>query len=133
MTDLVGGHVDLVGGSIASGKSFIDGKRVRALAVSSLKRMPNLAEVPTIAELGYPGFDVVTWYGLFGPADLPRDIVEKLNGAVNKVLRTPDMQRTLLEQGMVTQVGSAADFDKMYRDDYVTLGAQIKTLGMTAE
>ena len=56
-----------------------------------------------------------------------------LNGAVNKVLRTPDMQRTLLEQGMVTQVGSAADFDKMYRDDYVTLGAQIKTLGMTAE
>ncbi|MNQ97578.1 Tripartite tricarboxylate transporter family receptor [compost metagenome] len=76
---------------------------------------------------------MVTWYGLFGPADLPRDIVEKINGAVNKVLQAPDMQRTLLEQGMVTQVGSAADFDKMYRDDYVTLGQQIKTLGMTAE
>ncbi|MNU11085.1 hypothetical protein D3C72_2586710 [compost metagenome] len=52
---------------------------------------------------------------------------------MNKVLQTPEMQRTLLEQGMVTQVGSAGDFDKMYREDYVTLGQQIKTLGMTAE
>ena len=59
--------------------------------------------------------------------------MEKINGAVNKVLQTPEMQRTLREQGMVTQVGSAADFDKMYRADYVTLGQQIKTLGMTGE
>src|SRR5690606_21123065 len=64
LTDMVGGHVELVGGSIGSAKSFLEGKRAVPLAVSSTERVPALPDVPTIAEQGYPGFNVVTWYGL---------------------------------------------------------------------
>jgi len=133
LTDLVGGHVELVGGSIASGKAFIDSGRVRPLAVSSLERASALPEVPTIAELGYPGFNVVTWYGLFGPANMPREVVEKINGATNKILKTPEMQRILAEQGMQTRIGSPKDFDQLFRKDYVELGAQMKDLDLSGQ
>jgi len=133
LTDLVGGHVELVGGSIASGKAFIDSGRVRPLAVSSLARASALPNVPTIAELGYPGFDVVTWYGLFGPANMPREVVETINGATNKILKTPDVQRILAEQGMQTRIGSPQDFDQLFRKDYVDLGAQMKDLDLSGQ
>ncbi|WP_459615048.1 Bug family tripartite tricarboxylate transporter substrate binding protein [Bordetella sp. 2513F-2] len=133
LTDLVGGHVELVGGSIASAKSFIDGKRITPLAVSSLQRVPALADVPTIAELGYDGFNVVTWYGFFGPKGMPPEVVQKINAATNKVLETPEMQRILAEQGMQTKTGSPADFDKLFREDYEQLAAQMKDLNMSAQ
>lgn len=133
LTDLVGGHVELVGGSIASGKAFIDSGRVRALAVSSQERVSAYPDVPTIAELGYPGFNVVTWYGLFGPRDMPADVVEKINRATNKVLASADMKRVLAEQGMLSRIGSPADFDRVFRDDYVGLAEQLKGLNMSAQ
>ncbi|GAB1579286.1 Bug family tripartite tricarboxylate transporter substrate binding protein [Bordetella petrii] len=133
LTDLVGGHVELVGGSIASAKSFIDGGRVKPLAVSSLARVAALPDVPTIAELGYDGFDVVTWYGFFGPAGMPGDVVRKLNEATNKVLRKPEMQRVLAEQGMQTKIGSPEDFDRTFRADYIQLSEQMQSLNMAAE
>ncbi len=133
LTDLVGGHVELVGGSIASGKAFIDSGRVRPLAVSSQERVAAYPDVPTIAELGYPGFDVVTWYGLFGPRDMPADVVEKINRATNKVLETPAMKRVLADQGMVSRIGSPADFDRVFRDDYVGLAEQLKGLNLSVQ
>lgn len=133
LTDLVGGHVDLVGGSIASAKAFIDSGRARPLAVSSLTRAVALPDVPTIAELGYPGFDVVTWYGFFGPAGMPEDIVNKINQATNKVLSTAEMQRVLLEQGMQTHVSSPAQFKVLFLDDYAALSTQLRTLDMNAQ
>lgn len=133
LTDLVGGHVELVGGSIASGKAFIDSGRVKPLAVSSLQRASALPNVPTIAELGYPGFNVVTWYGLYGPAGMPREVVEKINKATNRVLQTPELQRVLAEQGMQTRIGSPEDFDQMFRKDYVSLGDQMKDLDLSGQ
>jgi tripartite-type tricarboxylate transporter receptor subunit TctC len=133
LSDMAGGHVDFVGGSIASAKSFIDGSRARPLAVSSLTRSSALPNVPTIAELGYKDFNVVTWYGLFGPAGMPPEIVERLNRAVNEVLKTPKMQEVLREQGMQTDIGSPADFDKLFRADYVDLAATLPGLNMAAQ
>ncbi|MBO9353639.1 tripartite tricarboxylate transporter substrate binding protein [Bordetella petrii] len=133
LTDLVGGHVELVGGSIASAKSFIDAGRIKPLAVSSRARVSALPDVPSIAELGYDGFNVVTWYGLFGPAGMPQEVVQKINQATNKVLKTPDMQRVLAEQGMQTTIGSPDDFDRMFRSDYTALSEQMKGLDMAAE
>jgi len=130
LTDLVGGHVELVGGSIASAKSFIDSGRVRPLAVSSLERAAALPDVPSIAELGYPGFDVVTWYGFFGPAGMPRDVVDRINQATVRVLQSPELQRILKEQGMQTRIGSPAEFDRLFRDDYAGLAGQIGNLDM---
>jgi len=133
LTDLVGGHVELVGGSIASGKAFIDSGRVRALAVSSKDRVAAYPDVPTIAELGYPDFNVVTWYGLFGPRDMPRDVVEKINRATNKVLATPELKKILADQGMLSKIGTPEDFDRVFRDDYEGLSAQLKDLDMAGE
>lgn len=130
LTDLVGGHVELVGGSIGSAKSFLEGKRVIPIAVSSEQRVPAFPDVPTIAEQGYPGFSVVTWYGLFGPKGVPADVVAKLNAAVNKVLANPSFQKTLADQGMMPDVGSAEDYDRMFRKDYANLEVQLKTLNM---
>lgn len=130
MTDLVGGHVDVVGGSIGSAKSFLDGKRVTPLAVSSAERMPEFADVPTIAEQGYPEFNVVTWYGLFGPKDVPVDIVKTVSDAVNRVLENPAFRTTLAEQGMIPDPGTPEDFDAMFRADYADLEVQLKSLNM---
>ncbi|MEI2416935.1 tripartite tricarboxylate transporter substrate binding protein [Orrella sp. JC864] len=132
LTDLVGGHVELVGGSIASAKSFIESGRITPLAVSSAQRVAALPQVPTIAELGQPGFEVVTWYGFFGPAGMPQEVVQTLNAAVNKVLQAPAMQRILAEQGMQTRIGTPGDFDKLFREDYEGLSRQMGELDMNA-
>lgn len=130
LTDLVGGHVELVGGSIGSAKAFLDGKRATPLAVSSAERVKAFPNVPTIAEQGYPGFNVVTWYGLFGPKGVPAEAVEKISTAVNKVLANPDFQATLAEQGMMPDPGTPEEFDTMFREDYAGLEQQLKTLNM---
>ncbi|OZI46717.1 tripartite tricarboxylate transporter substrate binding protein [Bordetella genomosp. 5] len=133
LTDLIGGHVELVGGSVASAKTFIDAKRVRPLAVSSAQRVEALPGVPTIAELGYPDFHVVTWYGLYGPAGMPKDVVAKINQSTNKVLAMPEFKRILSEQGMQPQPGTPEQFDQMFRKDYVDLEAQMKDLDLSGQ
>lgn len=130
LTDLVGGHVELVGGSIGSAKSFLDGKRVRPLAVSSKERVPAFPDVPTIAEQGYPGFDVVTWYGLFAPKGVPAEAVQAISDAVNKVLDNAQFKATLAEQGMMPAPGTPSEFDTMFRADYADLETQLKSLNM---
>jgi len=130
LTDLVGGHVDVVGGSIGSAKSFLDGKRVIPLAVSSSERVQAYPDVPTIAEQGYANFNVVTWYGIFGPKDMPRNVVDTINAAVNKALENPAFRKTLEQQGMVPKEGTAAGFDTLFRDDYQALEKQMKDLDM---
>lgn len=133
LTDLVGGHVELVSGSIASAKPFVDSQRAVPLAVSSLTRVPAYPNVPTIAELGYPNFEVASWFGLFGPAGMPASVVEKINAAVNKVLRDPAFLTTLQNQGMVTEAMSSAAFDKYFRNDYAELAKLIPTLDMASK
>jgi len=130
LTDLVGGHVDVVGGSIGSAKSFLDGQRVLPLAVSSTKRVHAYPDVPTIAEQGYADFNVVTWYGIFGPKGMSKEVVDAINVAVNKALENPAFQDTLEQQGMIPQKGTAADFDQLFRKDYQALESQLKDLDM---
>jgi len=130
MTDVVGGHIELVGASIASGKALIESDRVRPLAVSSLERNPSLPDVPTIAELGYPGFDVGSWYAVFGPKGVPEDVVLKLNAAINKVVEAPEFVKILEDQGMVARTGAPQDLDQKFQDDYKNLEEQLKKLKM---
>ncbi len=130
LTDMVGGHVELVGGSIGSAKAFLESKRAIPLAVSSLERVKAFPNVPTIAEQGYPGFNVVTWYGLFGPKGVPVAAVEKISAAVNQTLSDPAFQKVLSDQGMIPEKGSPKQFDDMFRADYLELEKQLKTLKM---
>ena len=133
LTDMIGGHVELVGGSIASAKPFIDSQRAIPLAVSSKTRVPSYPNVPTIAEQGYPELEVASWYGLFGPAGIPAPVVEKINAAVGRVLSNPAFLTTLQNQGMVTEVSTPAVFDTYFRSDYEVLAKLLPSLDMNSK
>jgi tripartite-type tricarboxylate transporter receptor subunit TctC len=95
VVDLMAGHVSLMFDNMSSALPNIKAARVRALAVTTLKRSPLLPQLPTISEAGLRGFDVATWFGIFAPAGTPPDIVAKLNGEVVRILHTAEMKERL--------------------------------------
>jgi tripartite-type tricarboxylate transporter receptor subunit TctC len=99
VTDLLAGHVSLMFDNLASGLPNIKARRVRALAVTTLKRSPFLPELPTISESGLRGFDIGTWFGVFAPASTPREIVMRLNAEIARALQTPVMKERLATLG----------------------------------
>ena len=94
-TDLVAGHVSMMFTSVLSTQSFAKAGRVRMLAVGSAQRSPSAPEVPTIAESGYPGFEVTTWWGLLGPAGMPKEIVAKLNSESVRIMASPEARERI--------------------------------------
>lgn len=129
LTDVIGGNVQLYVSSIPTLIGQIKAGKIRALAVTSAKRVDDLPQVPTIAESGYRGFDAVTWFGLLGPANLPKDIVASLNSEVNKALKADDLKKKLDEQGVDVIGGTSEAFAKLIRDDIVKWGKVVKESG----
>ncbi len=130
LVDLLGGHVTLVGSSIASAMPHLQSGRMRALAVSTAKRSPTLPDVPTIAELGFPDFDVTAWWGLLGPAGMPPDVVAKLNAELNKTLARDDVRAALHEQGIAAEPGTPEAFGAFVKKDFVTWKDIIASTGV---
>jgi tripartite-type tricarboxylate transporter receptor subunit TctC len=118
MMDALAGNVDLLVSSVPSAMAQIKSGKLRPLAVTSAQRSSSLPEVPTVAESGFKGFDISTWYGLFMPAGTPGPVVEKMNAAVNKLLAQPDMQQAIHDQGAEPQAMSAAAFGQRLAHDY---------------
>jgi tripartite-type tricarboxylate transporter receptor subunit TctC len=98
-TDLVGGHVKVGFNPIPVSRASIEGKLIRALAATSLKRSTIYPDLPTIAESGLPGFDAVLTYGLVAAAGTPRPIVERVNSALRAALATDEVKRRLIQEG----------------------------------
>jgi tripartite-type tricarboxylate transporter receptor subunit TctC len=101
--DLVAGHVKVGSMTLATTLQHIRSGALRPLAVSSAQRVPELPDVPTLVELGYPDLVVTTWYALSGPAGLPRDIVERLNREVNKAMDIPKVRDHLAQEMVQTR------------------------------
>ena len=95
VVDLMAGHVSLMFDNMSSALPNIKATRVRALAVTTLKRSPLLPQLPTISDAGLRGFDIATWFGIFAPAGAPPDIVARLNGEIVRILHTPEMKERL--------------------------------------
>ncbi len=95
VVDLMAGHVSLMFDNMSSALPNIKATRVRALAVTTLKRSPLLPQLPTISDAGLRGFDIATWFGIFAPAGTPPDIVARLNGEIVRILHTPEMKERL--------------------------------------
>ncbi|HPV23756.1 MAG TPA: tripartite tricarboxylate transporter substrate binding protein, partial [Casimicrobium sp.] len=93
MQDAIGGHVPMVVGSVFVVKPHIDSGRVRALAVTTAKRSPELPNVPTLAELGYGQFEAPAWWAVLAPAKTPPEIIAKMNAAMNAVMQNPDVAK----------------------------------------
>ena len=104
MQDLVAGQVDLMFADPATGVPQAQAGKVRALGVSSATRLPAAPDIPTVAEAGLPGFEMVSWQLIAAPAGTPGDIVAKLNGALKEVMADPDMQKAVIARGQVPVV-----------------------------
>jgi tripartite-type tricarboxylate transporter receptor subunit TctC len=100
ITDLLSGNIDAVSLTLAAVTQHVRGGRMRALAVSTAARAPALPEVPTVAEQGFPGYDVVSWQGLLAPAGTDPEAVARLNREVNRVLAVPEVARQLQGMGL---------------------------------
>lgn len=110
MTDLLGGQVTLMMDSLASALPHIKSGKIKAIAMSSAQRVPQLPEVPTIAESGFAGFEGVGWGGLVVPIATPKDIVEKIGGDVRRILSDPAMQTRIVERGAIADPRGTAEF-----------------------
>ena len=133
LIDALSGTVDLVVSSVPSALGQIKGGKLRALAVTSARRSSSLTDVPTVAELGYPNFDVSTWYGLFMPAGTPQTIVSTMNSEVNKLLAQPDMQAAIQAQGAEPQAMGAEEFARLLQTDYVQWKTIVQKSGVKIE
>ena len=119
MQDLLGGQVTLMVDSLASALPHVKGGKIRPLAMTTLQRVPQLPEVPTVAELGYPGFDGNGWGGLVVPAATPRELVERIGADVRKVLADPAMQERIVTRGAIPDPRGPREFGEFVRAEIV--------------
>ena len=131
--DLLSGQVKLMFSSIAPVQDFVKDGRLVGIATTGPKRDPAFPDLPTIAESGYPGFDVRLWIGMTAPANTPKDIIHKLADANEKALKSPEIQKALGAQGVAPMIGSAEDFDAFYRFERAKWEKVIKATGMDKE
>jgi tripartite-type tricarboxylate transporter receptor subunit TctC len=131
--DLIGGRIQGFTDPVLGAIGQVQGGKVRALAVTSAKRLSALPDVPTVAESGMPGFEYHSWYGLWGPPGLPVEIVRMLNGDVNRWLAQPDVKAQFDKLGYEAQPGSPAEFDRFVRVNSERDAKIIKDAGIKAE
>jgi len=117
MTDLLGGQTDLFFSSPAAAVPQVQAGKLRALAVTTARRIPALPNVPTVAEAALPGYDVTLWHGLIGPKGLPREVVDRINGEVTKVLKIKETADLLQNDGVAPAGGSPAEFQAVIRKE----------------
>ena len=110
MLDLMAGRIDVMFDNIPLPLQHIKSGKLRGLAVTAAQRSPVLPELPTLGEAGVKGFDVSSWYGIYAPAGLPRELVMKLNAAFNEALRAPDNREQLTAQGWTVTGGTPEQF-----------------------
>ena len=115
--DLLGGQVQLLFGSAPAVVPLIRAGRLRALAVTTLKRMSSFPELPTIDEAGVKGYEVVLWYGVLGPKGLPKAMVERWNTEIRKATKLPDMRERLLSEGFEIDDSPPSVFQTLLKRD----------------
>jgi tripartite-type tricarboxylate transporter receptor subunit TctC len=132
-TDLLGDHVPLGVNTIPASVSQVQAGQLRALAVTAPSRSPALPEVPTSAEAGLPGYDVVQYYGLTAPAGTPRPIVERLNKELQTILQSDDMKKRLIDLGSEAVPGTPEDYAANIHREEGKWAALVKKLGLKLE
>jgi len=124
MSDAVAGHVPLSIGSVFVTKPHIDSGRMRPLAVTTTKRSPDLPNVPTIAENGYPGFEAPAWWAVLASAKTPPEIIKRMNEELNKVLKNPEVAKKLDAQG-IDIMGGSPEQARTFIEKQMTIWAKV--------
>jgi tripartite-type tricarboxylate transporter receptor subunit TctC len=132
-TDTIGGVTQMLFGSVATTLPFVKSGRLRALAVTTPKRIPAAPEIPTVAEAGVPGYDVTLWHGLIAPKGVPAPIVAQLNKAANEVLQAKEMEERLSSDGVSPAGGTPEQFGRQIKSDITRWAAVIKQANVKLE
>jgi len=133
LTDLVGGQIQLDFDTTSSAMAFIKSGKVKALAVMSPKRTPELPDVPTLTEAGLPGVEMTTWYGLFVTAGTPKPVIDKLYAETMKAIKDPEVAKKLVGLGGEPGNVSQAEFAALVKSDYDRFGKLIKDANVKLE
>lgn len=126
ITDVLGGHVDVVAVNALEVLPLVKAGKLRVLAVMSADRSAVLPGVPTVAESGFPGFEASVWYGIVGPAGLSKELVAKLHDAVQKAIQSQEVRDQLAAAGGVPLPGPTAQFDTLIKADVARYGKLIR-------
>ncbi|HEY0336645.1 MAG TPA: tripartite tricarboxylate transporter substrate binding protein [Burkholderiales bacterium] len=129
LLDLVAGRVQIMFSNMLTSMPHVRAGKLRAIGISSVRRSPQAPDLPTIAESGLPGFSAVPWYGVLGPAGLPRPIVGKLNSEITRALAQPDMQERFVAQGIDLQSSSPEQFGALIKSEVVKWRKVVRDAG----
>jgi tripartite-type tricarboxylate transporter receptor subunit TctC len=127
---IIGGHVQMMFDAVTAMAQNVQAGQVRAIGTSGKSRSTVLPEVPTIDEAGVPGYEATIWLGIMAPAGTPKDVVDKLNAEINKVLSKPETKEAWAKQGATPIIMSPAEFDKYLRADIDKWAKVIDTAGI---
>jgi tripartite-type tricarboxylate transporter receptor subunit TctC len=131
--DLIAGQVQIFFSTIPAALQQVKAGRLRALAVTSSKRVTELPDMPTVSESGLPGFEVVGWFGLFAPAGTPKPVITRLNGELVKILGIPETRERLSGHGLIPGGGTPQELGQFLQAEIAKWGKLIKETGIRAE
>lgn len=130
LTDLIGGQVDMMFSATTASGPFVKSGKLRALAISSPRRVEGWESVPTVAESGVPGFQVSEWNGLFAPAGTPRPVLERLEAETRAIVASPEMKKRFAELGVQGVGSSAQEFSSFLKAETTKWAEVIRTSGI---
>jgi tripartite-type tricarboxylate transporter receptor subunit TctC len=131
LADVLAGQVPLMFDLQATSLPHIRSGKLRALAMTSAQRSPLLPEVPTVGESGYPGFEVSAWFGIFAPAAVPAPVLAQLGGALEAVMKTPEMEKGLRDIGTEPDTRARAEYVNYVREEAAKYAGVVKAAGLT--
>jgi tripartite-type tricarboxylate transporter receptor subunit TctC len=133
LTDTIGGQVEMIFSGVPLLVPHIQGGRIRAIGIGSLKRFPALPQVPTIDESGLKGYEATTWFGLLAPIKAPKEIVSRLNAEVGKILASAEVSEKFLNEGVEPMGGSTDFFAGFIRDEIAKYAKVVKAADLKGE
>jgi tripartite-type tricarboxylate transporter receptor subunit TctC len=133
LTDLIGGHVPVAFDGLLAYIPHNRTGKLRTLAVSSSTRLPDLPDVPTFAEVGYPEMTVSSWGGFVAPAGTPKSVIDKLHAATVEAMKDPQIRERILKDAAIPRTTTPAEFDALIASDYATWGAVVRKLNFKLE
>ncbi len=133
LNDTIAGQTQLIFGSVATALQYVKSGRLRALAVTTPKRIVAASDIPTVAEAGFPGYQVINWHGLVGPKGTPKEAIDRINRESNEALKSADVEKILAADGLTAAGGTPAQFEALLKSELARWAKVVKQAGVKIE